>query len=105
MVEWLAVVYDKPNTDRSAVRAQHLADIPANIESGKVTSAGAIFNEVPVEGAKPNFAGSMLTIVADTKEEVIDILKKDIYAKEGIWNFDNVLVYPLGLAYRKGKDL
>jgi hypothetical protein len=82
-----------------------LADIPAGVSSGKITTAGAIFHEIPQEGAKPNFAGSVLTIVADTKEEVLDVLKGDIYAREGIWDLNNVLVYPAGLAYRKAKDL
>lgn len=105
MVEWLAVVYDKPNTDRSNVRAQHLADIPAGVKNGVITSAGAIFNEVPKEGSKPNFAGSVLTVIADSKEEALEFLKGDIYAREGIWDLENVLIYPAGLAYRKAKDL
>lgn len=87
------------------MRAQHLADIPAGVASGKVTTAGAIFNEIPQEGARPNFAGSVLTIVADTKEEVIEVLKGDVYAKQGVWDLNNVLIYPVGLAYRKAKDL
>lgn len=104
MVEWLAIVYDNPGVSRAATRAQHLAGIPASVASGKVVSAGAIFNEVPKEGVAPNFAGSALSIIADSKEEVLEILSQDVYAKEGIWDLNNVLIYPTGVAYRKAKD-
>ncbi|KAH3674342.1 hypothetical protein WICMUC_003368 [Wickerhamomyces mucosus] len=105
MVEWLAIVYDKPGSDRSSVRSQHLADIPNSVTAGEVTNAGAIFNEIPQDGLKPNFAGSVLNIVADSKEQVLEILKKDIYAKTGVWDLENTLIYPTAVAYRKSKDL
>lgn len=87
------------------MRTQHLANIPATVNSGRVTTAGAVFNSLPQEGQKPDFAGSVFTIVADTKEEVLAFLKEDIYAKQGVWDLNNVLVYPVGIAYRKAKDI
>lgn len=103
MVEWLVVVYDKPGADRSAFRPAHLAAIPASVEAGEITSAGAIFNEIPTEGKPLNFAGSALNVVADSKEQVLEIVKKDIFAKEGIWDLNNILIYPLGVAARVAK--
>lgn len=55
---------------------------------------GAIFNSVP-EGTDPtkfDFAGSALVAVAETKEQVIEQLKEDIYYKEGVWDVDNVSI-------------
>jgi len=105
MVEWLAIVYDKPGTDRTELRPLHLKDIPPAVESGIVTNAGAIYHGLDFEGKPSEFAGSAFNLVADTKEEALEFLKKDVYAKSGIWDVDNILIFPYGCAYRKGKDL
>lgn len=104
MVEWIAIVYDKEGGDRLGNRAAHLAAIPKNIANGSIVSAGAIFNQVPKEGEKPDFAGSVVNVIADTREEALEILKQDIYCKNGVWNMDNILLYPIGIAARQGKD-
>lgn len=36
------------------------------------------------------FVGSTMVAVASSKEEVLDLLKNDIYAKEGVWDFSKV---------------
>ncbi|CCH46840.1 hypothetical protein BN7_6441 [Wickerhamomyces ciferrii] len=107
MVEWLVVVYDKPvfkPQDRGQFRPQHLAAIPAQVESGKVTNVGAIFHEIPEDDKPKKFAGSSLNVVANSREEVIEILNQDIFAKEGIWDVENALIYPYGVAKRVAKD-
>lgn len=48
---------------------------------------GAILDEVPKEGADLKFAGSAMIALASSKEEVIEILKKDIYAENDVWDF------------------
>lgn len=99
MVEWCAIVYDK--ADRSKARAAHLAGIPPLVEQGKLVCAGALYNAPTKEGEEPTFAGSHLQIVADTKEEAIEIIKADTFAKEGVWDLDNILIYKFGCAVRK----
>ncbi|CAG99137.1 YciI family protein [Kluyveromyces lactis] len=103
MVEWVVIVYDKPGSDRSACRPQHLAGIPPLVEAGKIVHAGAIYKDV-VDGKPANFAGSHLTIVADSKDEVVELLKNDVFAKNDIWDVDNALIYPFGCAVRKEKQ-
>jgi len=90
--------------DRLKFRQQHLADIPKQVEAGKITNAGAIFHELPTDDKPKKFAGSSLNVVADSKEEVLDIIKQDIFAKEGIWDVENALIYPYGCAVRKAKN-
>ncbi len=34
--------------------------------------------------------GSTVIIVAESKEEILETLRKDVYAKEGVWDVDNV---------------
>lgn len=103
MVEWLVIVYDKPGTDRLTYRQQHLAAIPQAFESGKVTNAGAIYKELDSDGNPQGFAGSSFNLIADSQEEVLEFLKQDVYAKQGIWDLDNVVMYPYGCAARVKK--
>jgi uncharacterized protein YciI len=100
-IEYNVIVYDFPGTDRSKVRAQHLAGIAPTVNGGMVKSAGAIFQD----DEKTKFAGSAFHLVANNRDEVMEFLKKDIYYKEGIWNLDNVVINPLGLAVRLPKKL
>ncbi|RCK55752.1 hypothetical protein Cantr_05750 [Candida viswanathii] len=85
---------------KGSVRAQHVADIPANVPN-PVRSAGAIYHDE----AKTKFAGSAFHLVADSKEDVIEFLKKDIYYREGIWDINNVVINPIGVAVRLPKKM
>lgn len=98
--EYNVIVYDKPNTDRSKVRPQHVADIPANVPN-PIRSAGAIYKDE----AKTQFAGSAFHLVANSREEIIEFLKKDVYYREGIWDIDNVVINPIGVAVRLPKKM
>lgn len=98
MVEWCAIIYDKKGSDRSQFRAQHLVGIPPLVEQGKFVCAGAIYND---DGS---FAGSHLQIVADSKDEALSIINADIFAKEGIWDLDSLIIYNFGCAVRIEKQ-
>jgi hypothetical protein len=55
---------------------------------------GGLLNVVP-ESDDPNtwdFAGSTIVAVAETKEQVIEDLKKDIYYTSGVWDIEKVSV-------------
>ncbi|KAK6459095.1 uncharacterized protein RJT20DRAFT_4677 [Scheffersomyces xylosifermentans] len=98
-IEYNVIVYDKPNVDRTKVRPAHVAAIASVVNSGIVKAAGAIYHD----DAKTKFAGSAFHLVADSKEDVIEFLKRDIYYKEGIWDIENVIINPIGLAVRLPK--
>ncbi|EEQ39410.1 hypothetical protein EJF18_40334 [Clavispora lusitaniae] len=100
-IEWNVIVYDKPGTDRSKVRPEHVAAIPATVNAGIVNSAGAIYKDVE----KTQFAGSTFHLMAESREEVLEFLKKDIYYKSGIWDLDTVIANPVGIAVRLGKSM
>ena len=51
---------------------------------------GALLEEVPEEGGPLKINGSTLVCVAASKEEIIEILKKDIYSESGVWDFSKV---------------
>ena len=103
MTEWCAIIYDKKGSDRSKFRPQHLAAIPAEVAKGNLVCAGAIFNEPTTPGGERTFAGSHLQIVADTKEDALKVIHNDIFAKEGIWDLENIIIYQFGCAVREPK--
>jgi hypothetical protein len=35
-------------------------------------------------------SGSTIVMVASSKEEIINILREDVYGKNGVWDVDNV---------------
>jgi uncharacterized protein YciI len=92
--EWLVVVPDKPGTlaKRLEVRPTHFANLDPKVESGLFKMGGAILTEVPKDD-KPEsmkFCGSTLVVVAESREEVMEALKKDIYSESGVWDLDSV---------------
>lgn len=56
-------------------------------------STGATAAAVPKEGEAKQFNGSCLVAKASSKEEVLEELRKDIYAQEGVWNLEKVFFY------------
>lgn len=101
MVEWCVIAFDK--ADRSKARPAHLAGLKPLVDQGRLVCAGAIYNEPKAPGEERTFAGSHMQVVADTKEEALEIIKADTFAKEGVWDLDNLIIYQLGCAVRKEK--
>jgi len=58
--------------------------------STKLIKIGALLEEVPAEGAPLKIEGSCMVALASSKDEVLEMLKKDIYAKSGVWDFSKV---------------
>lgn len=100
-IEWNVIVYDKPGTDRTEVRPKHVAAIPGNVNAGVISSAGALYKDVE----KTQFAGSTFHLFAESREEILEILKQDVYYEAGIWDLDSVIANPVGIAVRLGKDM
>ncbi|KAI0913854.1 hypothetical protein F4824DRAFT_502887 [Ustulina deusta] len=102
--EWLVVIPDRAGVHekRLAVRAQHLEGIKPLAESGSVKTGGAILNEKPEseDATKFSFYGSTLVCVASSREEVLELLSKDIYTTSGVWDLDNVQIWPAKFAFR-----
>jgi len=57
---------------------------------------GAILEEVPKEGEGLKFQGSAMVALASSKEEVLEQLKADIYAKNEVWDFSKVRIASSG---------
>lgn len=58
--------------------------------------------EEPIkEGETPKMKGSAMLIGANTKEEVIERLKKDVYVTGKVWDWEKVQIIPFKSALRK----
>ncbi|OAQ61557.1 dimeric alpha-beta barrel [Pochonia chlamydosporia 170] len=103
--EFLVVVPDKPGVreKRLEVRPTHFKNMTPNVESGDWKMGGALLNEVPTDSNAANFDffGSTLVCKAESKEAVLEQLKKDIYATSGVWDLEKVQIYPFICAFRK----
>ncbi|KAL2757970.1 hypothetical protein ACRALDRAFT_2025655 [Sodiomyces alcalophilus JCM 7366] len=93
--EWLVVVPDKPGVKakRLEVRPTHFADLKPKLDAGIYKMGGALLDEVPADESDPTsfkFSGSTLVCLAETREEVIEHLKNDIYTKTGVWDLEKV---------------
>jgi hypothetical protein len=49
-----------------------------------------LLEEVPKEGEQMKMLGSAMVASASSKEELLEILKNDIYAKSEVWDLDKV---------------
>ena len=49
-----------------------------------------MLEEVPKEGEPLKMLGSAMVALASSKEEVLEILKNDIYATSEVWDFSKV---------------
>ncbi|KAH6722361.1 hypothetical protein BKA61DRAFT_667105 [Leptodontidium sp. MPI-SDFR-AT-0119] len=100
--EWLVIMPDQPGklAKRMEVRPAHLEGLKPGLESGFWKMGGALLEEVPKEGDGLKIDGSAMVALASSKEEVIEQLKADIYAKNEVWDFSKIQIYPFKCAFR-----
>lgn len=102
--EFLVIVPDKPGVKdkRLEVRPTHLKNMTPRIESGDWKMGGALLNSVPAgdDPASFDFMGSTLVCRAETKEQVLEQLKKDVYVTSGVWDLEKIQIYPFLCAFR-----
>ncbi|KAI5200258.1 hypothetical protein E4T39_05798 [Aureobasidium subglaciale] len=86
-----------PLTER---RRQHLSNLKPDADSGFWILGGAMLEDVPKEGSPLKISGSVMMALASSKEEVLEKIKKDIYAGEGVWDMDKIQIFPFKSAIR-----
>ena len=59
-----------------------------------------MLEEQPRGEETPKMKGSVLVAVAESKEEVLKLLKEDVYSSQGVWNLDMVQIYPVCVSFR-----
>ncbi|KAK9447036.1 uncharacterized protein V1518DRAFT_422058 [Limtongia smithiae] len=103
--EFVAIIPDKPDSvdRRIAVRQAHLEGVKSLFADGVMVSGGVYLNEPITDGVKPAFAGSVVNILAESKEEVKEILSTDPYTTNDVWDWEKAQIFDFICAVRKGK--
>ncbi|KAM3069441.1 hypothetical protein ACMFMF_008658 [Clarireedia jacksonii] len=103
-IEWLVILPDQEGAleRRLSVRPQHFEGLKSGSEAGFWKMGGAILHEAPKEGEALKFAGSAMIAFGSSKEEVLETLKKDIYAENDVWDFSKVQIWPFKTGLWKG---
>ncbi|KAG5936851.1 hypothetical protein E4U53_000139, partial [Claviceps sorghi] len=90
--EFLVIIPDKPGVKdkRLEVRPTHLKNMTPRVESGDYKMGGALLNSVPAgdDPASFDFMGSTIVCRAETKEQVLEQLKNDVYVTSGVWDLE-----------------
>ncbi|KHN93884.1 Dimeric alpha-beta barrel [Metarhizium album ARSEF 1941] len=128
--EFLVILPDKPGVreKRLQVRPTHFKNMTPHLESGDwkmggtslpfagrnpepttcpakysySCAVGALLNDVPADDNPANFDffGSTVVCKGESKEAVLELLKKDIYATSGVWDVEKIQIYPFICAFR-----
>lgn len=94
------MIFDKPTGDRMKFRDLHLNAIPPHL-GNPITNCGAIVSK---DGSN-KLVGSHFNLKGfESESEIISFLKNDIYAKEGVWDFNNITINPVFIAGRQEKE-
>lgn len=70
--------------------------------SNDARNPGAFFASKPEEGKTPSFKGSVMLAEAETEEEVVAALKRDVYTTGEVWDWSKVQIMPFKSALRVG---
>lgn len=101
MVEWVVIIYDKPGSDRTPYLDEHFKNIPNAVEKGFIVCGGAIYKDTNETNGELVAIGSHIQVVANNKEEIIANLRHDVFAREGIWDFNNVIIHQFDCVVRQ----
>ncbi|KAK9464455.1 hypothetical protein V1512DRAFT_268267 [Lipomyces arxii] len=103
--EFVAIIPDKEDAldRRIAVREAHLVNVKKMFSEGVMVSGGVFLDGPVVEGSKPSFKGSVVNIVADSKEHVKEILSVDPYTTGDVWDWEKAQIFDFICAVRKQK--
>lgn len=100
--EYLVIVPDYANSlqKRLDVRSKHFEGLKPHVESGDVVFGGAMLSKHGAQGETPDMTGSAMLIKAESEEATREWLANDVYAKSGVWNLNEVKIYPFRCAVR-----
>ncbi|CCF57897.1 hypothetical protein KAFR_0D02500 [Kazachstania africana CBS 2517] len=84
MPEWLVKIEDIEGADRTPYYPEHMQNLKNLFDEKILVGAGALTTP---EGKE---TGGILIIAAKTKEEAIEVVKRDVFARKGIFKMDTI---------------
>lgn len=93
--EYLVHVPDLPDvlSRRLALLKPHNQEAAPLVKAGRVPFFGSTLTQHGVEGEQPAENGTVMIIRAENEEEIREIIKKDIFTVEGVWDFENLKIW------------
>ncbi|KAK9364685.1 hypothetical protein V1509DRAFT_635526 [Lipomyces kononenkoae] len=103
--EYLAILPDKLGAleRRRAFRTNHLENVAKMVDAGIMVSGGAYLDGPLIEGSAPSFKGSVVNIMAESAEEVKEILSQDPFTLNDVWDWEKAQILDFVCAVRKAK--
>ncbi|KAG5973094.1 hypothetical protein E4U56_005294 [Claviceps arundinis] len=103
--EFLVIIPDKPSVrkTRLALRSLHVQNMAHLVASGQWKMGGALLNSVPdVEDdpTKFDFMGSTFVCRAESRADVFEQVKQDVYVSGGVWDLARIQIHPFLCAFR-----
>lgn len=100
--EWFIWVPCFPNKDeiRFQVRPDHIKHALHLRDIGVMKWGGGILERQTAPGDTSGMTFSVMTVYADTQDEALKVVTEDVYTKNGIWDVDNVKIYPMKTTIR-----
>lgn len=94
--EYFVYVPDHPNAHekRREFVKQHNQEAGPLVKAGRVPWFGSTLDHHGREEELPAEAGTVMVLKAENEEEVKEIIKRDIFVSEGVWNFEQLQVWP-----------
>ncbi|KAK9369621.1 hypothetical protein V1509DRAFT_562656 [Lipomyces kononenkoae] len=103
--EYVAILPDKLDSleRRLAVRVDHLQNVKKMFAAGIMVSGGAYLDGPLIEGSTASFKGSVVNIMAESPEQVKEILSQDPYTLNDVWDWEKAQIFNFVCAVRKAK--
>ncbi|CAJ0546459.1 Ff.00g010860.m01.CDS01 [Fusarium sp. VM40] len=95
-IEWVVLIPDAQDSleTRMRVRETHIKEMDQHVKSGFFQMGGGTLAGNAVNG-------SAIIARAKSEEEIIAVLKADIYARSGVWDLDKIKFIPFKCVYRR----
>ncbi|KAA6410714.1 MAG: hypothetical protein FRX48_06137 [Lasallia pustulata] len=101
--EWIVILPDSEGAleRRNKARPDHLKALIPRVAAGFWTFGGAVLEETEAPGEYLKVKGSVMLALAESKEQVLQALREDIFHTAGVWDWDKVQVLPFKTGIRK----
>ncbi|EWG54264.1 hypothetical protein FVEG_12522 [Fusarium verticillioides 7600] len=94
--EYLVIIPDLPDVlaKRQVLLKPHNQDAAPLVKAGRVPFFGSTLAHHSAEGQQVAENGTVMIIKAESEEEIKEIIRKDIFTIEGVWDFGRLSIWP-----------
>ncbi|KNB17121.1 hypothetical protein FOXG_15247 [Fusarium oxysporum f. sp. lycopersici 4287] len=103
--EYLVIIPDLPDVlaKRQVLLKPHNQDAAPLVKAGRVPFFGSTLAHHSPEGQQVAENGTVMIIKAESEEEIREIIRKDIFTIEGVWDFGKLSIWPFKIARMRNR--